>query len=86
MSWKSRSSSPSSGLLTAFEFFITAGLGIYGFCIAPEAEKGFILAMMGVCALLQIPRTYLAFVRSSPTASRNTPPSSCWSASFILCW
>ena len=49
-------------MLTAFEFFITAGLGVYGFCIAPEAEKGFILAMMGVCALLQIPRTYLSFV------------------------
>ena len=44
-------------MLTSFEFLITAGLGIYGFCIVPEAEKGFILAMMGVCALLLIPRT-----------------------------
>lgn len=49
-------------MLAGLELLISIGLGIYGFLVVPEADKGLILAMTGVCALLVIPRTYLAYV------------------------
>lgn len=48
--------------LTFFEWIVCIGLGVYGFLIAPDADKGLIFAMTGVCALLVIPRTYIGYV------------------------
>lgn len=48
--------------LSFFELLVCIGLGIYGFFVVPDADKGLILAMTGVCALLVIPRTYISYV------------------------